>query len=51
MMQIFKKYGVQATKELDGKIVPNYDHVLIGYDGKYVDTNSVKFPTQNTNYQ
>ena len=45
--EIFKKYGVKATKELDGKIVPNYDHTLIGYDGKYVDINSVKFPTQH----
>jgi len=45
--KIFEKYGVQATKELDGKTVPNYDHTLIGYDGKYVDINSVKFPTQH----
>jgi len=45
--QIFKEFGVQKYKQLDGKRVLNYDHVLIGHDGKYIETNSVKFPTKH----
>jgi len=45
--QILEKYNIEQYKELDGKTVPNYDHVLVGYDGKYVETNSVKFPTKH----
>ena len=45
--QIFKEFGVQKYKQLDGKRVLNYDHVLIGHDGKYIETNSVKFPSKH----
>jgi len=45
--QILEKYNIEQYKEVDGKTVPNYDHVLIGYDGKYVETNSVKFPSKH----
>lgn len=45
--QILEKYNIEQYKEVDGKTVPNYDHVLIGYDGKYIETNSVKFPTKH----
>jgi len=45
--QILEKYNIEQYKELDGNTVPNYDHVLIGYDGKYIETNSVKFPTKH----
>jgi len=45
--KIFEKYGIKQFKELDGKQIPNFDHTLIGHDGKYVHINSVKFPTKH----
>ena len=45
--QILEKYNIEQYKTLDGKTVPNYDHVLIGHDGKYIETNSVKFPSKH----
>jgi len=43
--KIFDTYGIQHYKEIDGKQVVNDDHALIGYDGKYVDVGTYKFPT------
>jgi len=45
--QIFEKYGIEQYKELNGRKVPNYDHTLIGHDGKYVSINSVKYPSRH----
>ena len=45
--EIFKIYGIKRWKYVDGKEVPNEDHSLIGYDGKYVKIETMKFPTRH----
>jgi len=44
--ELFKTYGIERwTKNKEGEKIKNNYHTLIGHDGKYIDTATMKFPT------
>ena len=45
--KVFEVYGIKRWKYIDGKeiAVQDNEHSLIGYDGKYIKFETMKFPT------
>ena len=46
--ELFDTYGIERwTKNAEGEIIKNKHHALIGHDGKYIDSATMKFPTKH----